>query len=40
VVKEPVQDGGGEDVVAEDAAPFIWNWLKLLLSESACGLGK
>ena len=22
VVEEPVEDGGGEDLVAEDAAPF------------------
>jgi hypothetical protein len=26
VVEEPVEDGGGQDVVAEDAAPLNWKW--------------
>ena len=26
VVQEPVQDGGSKYVVAEDPAPFTWNW--------------
>ena len=40
VVDEPVDHGGGDDFVAEDFAPAIWNWLKLLQAETACGLGK
>jgi len=30
-VDEAVDGGRGDDVVAEGLAPFIWNWLKLLL---------
>ncbi len=34
VVEESVEDGGGEDVVAEHLAPINWNWLKLIWAES------
>ncbi len=27
VVDEPVDHGGGDDLVAEDLAPAIWKWL-------------
>jgi hypothetical protein len=27
-VDEPVDHGGGGDLVAEDLAPANWNWLK------------
>ena len=30
-VQESVEDGRGEDGIAEHAAPFNWDWLKLLL---------
>ena len=26
--RKPVEDGGGQDGVGEDRAPFNWNWLK------------
>jgi hypothetical protein len=38
-VEEPVENGGGEHVVAAILTRFNWNWLKLVQAESACGLG-
>ena len=31
VVQEPIEDGGGQHLVAEDLAPFIWGWLMFVL---------
>lgn len=39
MVQESVEDGGGQDVVAEDAAPFNWSWHMFVGSETACELG-
>jgi hypothetical protein len=39
VVDEPVDHGGGDDLVAEDFTPANWDWLMLLLDESRCDEG-
>jgi hypothetical protein len=36
--RRPVENGGGEHVVAAILTRFNWNWLKLVQAESACGL--
>ncbi len=40
VVDEPVDGGCGDGLVTEDAAAANWDWLKLLLRETACGVGR
>jgi hypothetical protein len=39
VVQEPVEDGGGQDLVAEDLTPFIWGWLMFVVRDRCCWLG-
>lgn len=39
VVEEPVEDGGGEDLVTEHLSPLNWGWHLFLWVRVPCDLG-